>query len=134
MKMKKLILAAGFGLSFFAIAFTGQAIAASCEKNFTFVNTNNGPITFKIQSRTRANATWYDGGLIFSDRRKVLLAGRTAKGTITYPVLGCGVKRKIRIRIACLDKGQRAIGRRVINVSRGEWHRPYDLKSKLNCN
>ncbi|MBO6901254.1 MAG: hypothetical protein JJ864_07890 [Rhizobiaceae bacterium] len=131
--MKKLILALGLALAGYGTLVTSDAQAANCLRNFTFKNTTGGLVRFKIESRTRANAQWYDGGLVFSDRKDIIHSGGTKTGTISYPVLGCGVKRKIRIKVTCLNLSERAIGRRVINVSRGEWHKPYDLKSDLKC-
>ncbi|MEQ8480288.1 MAG: hypothetical protein RIC18_06500 [Hoeflea sp.] len=118
----------------------GSAQAADCSKNYTFKNTQGAKVQFVIESRTRANPRWYNGnyetakGWAKHGRFGELQAGETLKGIVTYPVIGCNTKRKIRIKLECWKNNNREFdGQRIIDVSRGEWHRPYHLKSDLKC-
>lgn len=136
--MKKLTLGAAF-TAFSILGFAAPSVAADCVKNYVFKNVTDTDIRFKIESRTRANATWYSGGIkapiTYGGRFDTIKAGEQVSGTITYKIVGCSVKRKVRIKLTCRNPTtNRYVGNRVINVAQGKMHRVYDLKSDLHCN
>lgn len=90
-----------------ASVLASPVTAADCKVNFVANNTTAYEVGLMVESRTRANMTWYDGAVapffIFAadDRHRYLAPGARIARTARFPIVGCRIKRELRVTQKC---------------------------------
>jgi len=124
-----------------ALTLTGApaALAADCRVNMRITNPTSHHITVQIESRTRANPTWFGGGQ--GGRLWRLAPGSQMADTLSFPVAGCGFNREVRATVACLapaadggyDASRPPVARRVLQPLGDGLQRPRDFSLRASC-
>lgn len=105
------------------------AEAASCSASFEINNPTKNDVFYQVRSKTRANVIWK---LRTSNWIK---AGDRYVGSLTFPLVGCRVKRQVQIKYRCGELGgdNRGGSERVYKVSGGNYFRPDRIRFRPDC-
>ena len=120
------------------------AEAADCRVNLVIDNPATNPEVFvTIESRTRANPRFVSTSIAFAQplrslaraggRSYILAPGETARGVLTFPIVGCNVARQVRYAYVCNFTDGRGAQERVFNLNGGNFWRPTDLTFVPTC-
>jgi hypothetical protein len=137
--MRQLLLAAAL-----ACLAAPAARATDCRVNIVIDNAATNPEVFvTIESRTRANPRFVSASIAFaqplrsllraSGRSYILAPGETARGVLTFPIVGCNVARQVRYTYWCNFTDGRGAQERVFNLNGGNFWRPTDVTFAPTC-
>jgi hypothetical protein len=111
------------------------AMAADCQVNFVVNNATPYSVRMLVETRTRANPVWYANGLRDGRFFDVDPGARRVR-PLTMPVLGCSVRRELRVQQECFTlngTNRRLMTTLVLTPWGTGLQQPRDIEINVRC-